>query len=159
MRVTIVDIANMAGVSQATVSRVLNNPDIVKESTRNRILQLMEENDYVYNALAGAIGNKNTHTLGLIIPTIANPIFALSTDSLGAVAAREKYSILLGSTEYSAAREFDLIRLFLQKQVDGVILTGSPMNEQSIAYLRKKNVPFVVIWEKTEDKGVSYVTH
>ena len=156
--VTIVDIARIAGVSQATVSRVLNCPHMVKESTRDRVLQVMEENDYVYNALASGIGKKNTRTLGLIIPTIANPVFALSTNGLEAAAALKKYSILLGSTEYSAAQEFNLIRFFMEKQVDGIVLTGSPMHEQSIGYLRKKNVPFVITWEKTEDKDVSYVT-
>lgn len=158
MDVTIVDIARMAGVSLATVSRVLNDPGKVREVTRNRVLRVMEENDYVYNALAGGIGKKNTRTLGLIIPTIANPIFALSTNSLEAAAALKRYSILLGNTEYSAAQEFDLIRLFLEKQVDGIVLSGSPMHEQSIGYLRKKNVPFVVTWEKTEDRDVSFVT-
>jgi LacI family transcriptional regulator len=158
MDVTIVGIAKMAGVSQATVSRVLNDPVRVKESTRNRVLQVMEENDYVYNALASGIGKKNTRTLGLIIPTIANPVFALSTKSLEATAALKRYSILLGSTELSAVQEFDLIRLFLEKQVDGIVLTGSPMHKQSIGYLRKKNVPFVITWEKTEDKDVSFVT-
>lgn len=158
MDATIVDIARMAGVSLATVSRVLNDPGKVREVTRNRVLRVMEENDYVYNALAGGIGKKNTRTLGLIIPTIANPIFALSTNSLEAAAALKRYSILLGNTEYSAAQEFDLIRLFLEKQVDGIVLSGSPMHEQSIGYLRKKNVPFVVTWEKTEDRDVSFVT-
>jgi LacI family transcriptional regulator len=158
MDVTIVDIAKIAGVSQTTVSRVLNSPDMVKDSTRNKVLRVMEENDYVYNALAGGIGKKNTRTLGLIVPTIANPVFALSAKSFEATAALKKYSILLGSTGYCAAHEFDLIRLFMEKQVDGIILTGIPMNEQSIGYLRKKNIPFVVTYEKTEDTNVSYVT-
>jgi DNA-binding LacI/PurR family transcriptional regulator len=158
MSVTIVDIAKMAGVSQTTVSRVLNDPARVREATRERVLQIMAENDYVYNALAGGIGKKNTHTLGLIIPTIGNPIFALSTNGCAAAAALKRYSILLGNTEYSTAREFELIRLFLEKQVDGIVLTGSPLHDQSIGYLRKKNVPFVITWEKTDDHDISYVT-
>lgn len=147
----------MAGVSQATVSRVLNNPDKVKEATREKVLRIMEENNYVYNALIGGMGKKNTQTLGLIIPTITNPIFALSTEGLRAATIGKKYSLLLGSTEYPAEQEFDLIRLFFEKQVDGIVLTGTPLHEQAIEYIRKRAVPFIIIWEKTTDQDVSYV--
>ena len=58
MKITIVEIARMAGVSQATVSRVLNNPEQVKDSTRDRILRVMKEHNYVYNAVAGGLSKK-----------------------------------------------------------------------------------------------------
>lgn len=158
MDITIVEIARLAGVSVATVSRVINNPEKVAEETRVNVLKIMEENNYVYNALAGGLANKNTRTLGLIIPTITNPVFALSTNGIQTEAAREKYSVLLGSTEYSATQEYDLIRLFLEKQVDGIVLTGSPLHSLSVDYMRKRNVPFVMTWEKTRDRDMSFVT-
>ena len=158
MKITIVEIARMAGVSQATVSRVLNNPEQVKDSTRDRILRVMKEHNYVYNAVAGGLSKKQTRTLGLIIPTITNPIFAVSTKGIQTAAAVRGYSILLGSTEYSSELEFNLIRLFLEKRVDGIILTGSPLNIGSIDYMQERHTPFVVTWEMIQNDTASFVT-
>lgn len=158
MKITIVDIAKMSGVSQATVSRVLNNPEQVKKSTRDRILRVMKERNYVYNALAGGLSKNKTRTLGLIIPTITNPIFAVSTKGIQTAAAQRGYSILLGSTEYSDEYEFNIVRLFLEKRVDGVILTGSPLNDGSINYMQERNMPFVVTWEMIQNNTASFVT-
>lgn len=156
--IRISDIANLAGVSLATVSRVINTPEKVADSTRERILKIMADNNYVYNAIAGGLANKNTNTIGLIIPTITNPIFALSTDGVQTVAAKRKFSVLLGSTEYTSSREYDLIRLFSEKQVDGIIITGNPLHLESVTYMRKRRIPFIMIWEKTSEMNVSYVT-
>jgi len=158
MDVTIVDIARMAGVSLATVSRVINNPEKVAQGTREKVLKIMEEHNYIYNALAGGLANKNTRTLGIIIPTITNPIFALATNGFQKTAVRKGYSVLMGSAEYSADQEYDLVRLFLEKQVDGIVFTGRPTHPQSVEYLRKRNIPFIVIWEKAGSEGMSYVT-
>ena len=157
MKITIVDIAKLAGVSQATVSRVINNPEKVKEPTRRKIQRIMEENSYVYNALAGGLGKKTTRTIGLIIPTITNPIFAVSTQGVQTAAAQRGYSILLGSTEYSGKMEFDLVRLFLQKRVDGIILTGTPLHERSIEYVSQRNIPFAITYERIKDDTTSFV--
>jgi len=158
MKITIVDIARLAGVSQATVSRVINNSEKVKESTRSKIQQVMKDNNYVYNALAGGSGKNATCTIGLIIPTITNPIFAVSTQGIQTAAAKRGYSILLGTTEYSSSTELDLVRLFSEKQVDGIILTGAPMNHLTINYINQRNIPFVITYERIKSANASFVT-
>ena len=158
MKTTIVDIAKMAGVSLATVSRVINNPEKVKEFTRKKILQVMKDNNYVYNALAGGLGKNATCTIGLIIPTITNPIFAVSTQGIQTAAAKRGYSILLGTTEYSSSTEFDLVRLFSEKQVDGIISTGAPMNDLTINHINQRNIPFVITYERIKSANTSFVT-
>ncbi|WP_419174577.1 LacI family DNA-binding transcriptional regulator [Desulfosediminicola sp.] len=158
MDVTIVDISRLAGVSLATVSRVINTPEKVSPGTRQKVLKIMEEHNYIYNSLAGGLANKNTRTLGIIIPTITNPVFALATNGFQKAAVSKGYSVLLGSTEYSAAQEYHLIQLFIGKQVDGIVFTGRPMHSQSIEYLRQRNIPLIITWEKITDEEISYVT-
>ena len=74
--VTIKDIANLAGVSKTTVSKVLNNKDQkISEITRQKILNIVRENNYVPNKMAQSLVTKKTKTIGLIIPDIRNPFF------------------------------------------------------------------------------------
>ncbi|MCX5837671.1 MAG: LacI family DNA-binding transcriptional regulator, partial [Deltaproteobacteria bacterium] len=117
MTATMSDIAQSVGVSSATVSRVLNSPHIVKEETRIKVLRAMEDQGYIYNALAGGLTKKRTATFGLIIPTITNPIFAIATKEIQNTARKRGYSILLGSTEYSYDTEFEVVSLFHEKRV------------------------------------------
>jgi len=158
MKTTIADIARIVGMSQATVSRVINNPEKVKESTRNEVLRVMKENNYVYNALAGSLGKKTTRTIGLIIPTITNPIFSVSTQGMQSAATRRGYSLLLGTTEYSASLELELVQLFLQKRVDGIVFTGTPMNDRTIDFIQRRKIPFVITYERINDDHTSFVT-
>lgn len=144
--VTISDIAKNVGVSRATVSRVLNQPEKVKPETRDKVLKAMAAQNYVYNAVAGSLSTKHTYTLGLIIPTITNPIFAVSTKGIQDKAGQRGYSILLGSTDYSRRMEFELVKLFQAKQVDGLIFTGAPNAETTVPYLRRCRLPYVVTW-------------
>lgn len=158
MTTTIADIARIAGVSIATVSRVINYPERVREKTRLKVLRVMEENNYVYNALAGGLVKSSTRTLGLIIPTINNPIFAVSTQGVQSAAAQKGYSLLLGSTEYEPKLEYDLIQLFLEKQVDGIIIPGTPLDKRSLKLLESRDIPYLITWETIEGNNISYVT-
>ena len=157
MTVTISDIARSVGVSSATVSRALNSPHIVKKETRIKVLRAMEEHGYIYNALAGGLTRNKTATIGLIIPTITNPIFAIATKGTQNAAKERGYSILLGSTEYSYDTEFDVVSLFHEKRVDGMIFMGAPGNNKSMEFMKKFKIPFVVTWEILEAKDVNFV--
>ncbi|MBT4267160.1 MAG: LacI family DNA-binding transcriptional regulator [Deltaproteobacteria bacterium] len=158
MTITITDIARLAEVSLATVSRVINQPERVKEATRRRVLRVMEENNYVYNALAGGLSKSATRTLGLIIPTITNPIFAVSTGGVQYAAANRGYSLLLGSTEYEPEAEHSLVRLYLEKRVDGIVLSGSPLTERSLNYMKSRGIPYLMTWEAFDDNETPYIS-
>lgn len=158
MTITITEIARLSGVSLATVSRVINQPERVKEKTRRRVQQVMEESNYVYNALAGGLSKKATRTLGLIIPTITNPIFAVSTRGVQNAAANRGYSLLLGSTEYGTETEYNLVRLYLEKRVDGIILSGSPLSQRSLSYMKSRGIPYLITWEAFDDDETPYIS-
>ena len=158
MSVTIAEIAKIVGVSQATVSRVLNRPERVKRETREKVLNAFEKYNYVYNAIAGGLTKKRSATLGLIIPTITNPVFAIFTKGIQDVARNRGYSILLGNTDYSYDEELKLVTLFHEKRVDGIIFTGAPGNEKSIEFMKRLKIPYLISWEVVEDKGTCFVT-
>jgi DNA-binding LacI/PurR family transcriptional regulator len=107
--------------------------------------------------LAGGLTRKKTTSIGLIIPTITNPIFAISTKGTQTVAKERGYSILLGSTEYSSDAEFDFVSLFYEKRVDGIIFMGAPGNIKSMEFLRKWKIPFVTTWEVLQEKDVNFI--
>jgi DNA-binding LacI/PurR family transcriptional regulator len=156
-RSTIRDVARKAKVSVATVSRVLNNPSRVRLNTREKVLKAMEECHYVYNALAGSLSARKTTMLGVVIPTITNPIFATVTKGIQDYAARSGYSILLGNTDYNEEDELQLINLFQEKRIDGVIFNGPWRSAPLILRLKNANLPFVITWQKVKDKEVSFV--
>lgn len=157
MSITISEIAKLVGVSTATVSRVLNDSKLVKPKTKERVLQALGEHNYVYNAIAGGLTKRRTSTIGLIIPTITNPVFSLSTKGIHEVAKRRGYSMLLGSTDYSYDTELELITLFHEKRVDGIIFTGAPGNQKSVEFMNSLNIPYLVTWELVSDQKVPFV--
>ena len=156
-RSTIRDVARRAKVSVATVSRVLNSPSRVKLNTREKVLKAMEQCHYVYNALAGSLSARKTTMLGVVIPTITNPIFATVTKGIQDYASRNGYSILLGNTDYNEANELQLINLFQEKRIDGVIFNGPWRSAPLILRMKSMNLPFVITWEKVKDKEVNFV--
>jgi DNA-binding LacI/PurR family transcriptional regulator len=158
MPITISEIARIVEVSQATVSRVLNSPHLVKRETREKVLTAFEKHDYVYNAIAGGLTKKRSATLGLIIPTITNPVFAIFTKGIQDAAKNRGYSILLGNTDYSYDSELKLVTLFHEKRVDGMIFTGAPGNEKSIEFMKRLKIPYLITWEKIADKSTYFVT-
>ena len=157
MTITFFELSKILGVSRSTISRVLNNPELVKSETREKVLKGLREHNYVYNALAGGLTKKRTSTIGVMLPTITNPVFALSTKGIQEVAGERGYSILLGSNDYSGETEADLVRLFQEKRVDGIVFNGHPIKKETVSYLARFQIPYVVTWEKPEDPTIPFV--
>ena len=122
--VTFEEIARMAGVSKATVSRVVNNaPNGVSEETRERVKQIVSELNYG-NAglLARTWWGSRTKSIGLIIPDIANPFFAELAKEVSRAASDHGYALLLGNTDFSLKTECKFVNAFTAKRVSGIIL-------------------------------------
>ena len=132
MRPTITDVAQHAGVSVRTVSRVLNNHPNVSRFTRERVLQAMEELDYGPNALARGLATQESYTIGVIIPDVANPYFAEVVRGVEDTSAEANYHIFLCNTDEEPKREIRSIQLLRQRQVDGLILV-SPRFSDAVA--------------------------
>lgn len=123
---TIKDIADLAGVSKTTVSKVINNKDdSISKQTKEKILRIIKEQNYIPNRLAQGLVTKKTNTIGLIIPDIRNPFFTDISRGAEDYARYRGYNIIFSNTDDDSDREIDSISMLVEKMVDGIILAPS----------------------------------
>lgn len=153
MSVTMEDIARMANVSKATVSRVINDKsEGVGEKTRQRIKEIIEETEYNPNLLARGMATSKSKTIGLVIPDITNPFFPELVKAVESCASRGGYTVFLCNTDDSVEKEETTIENFITKRVDGIILTSACKFATKIHHrLRKYNMPCVLLDRTLED--------
>ena len=122
---TITDVAAEAGVSAATVSRVLNDRGYpVREETRQRVLDAIKKLDFRPNELARGLLLKRTKTIGLVIPDITNPYYPDVSRGVEDVASEHGYAVIFCNTDRDATKSEHYVNALLQKQVDGLIIAG-----------------------------------
>lgn len=156
--VTMKEIAKLAGVSPATVSRTFKSPDLVDERTRLRIMQIAEQQNYIYNAAAGSLSSQKSTLIGVLIPSANKSFYGKSLIAIQDKAQELGFSIIIGNTKYDHRVERKLIEQFLQNRVAGMILTGYHLkNKNYIKQFLKKGPPCVFTWEKLEGEAYSYV--
>ena len=168
---TIAQIAKESGVSIATVSRVINGTAPVAETTRIRVNQAIEKYRYTPNTVARSLINRQSMTIGIIMPDITNPYFATMFREFERAAHEAHYSVLLCNTTFSAARardmalgEADYFQMMLDKRVDGVLVAGGQadllrVSEEYKAALRHLSafVPVVVLGSPIEGVDCLFV--
>jgi LacI family transcriptional regulator len=133
MSATIYDVAREAGVSMATVSRVMNGNPNVKPATRQKVLNAMEMLEYRPNAVARGLASKKTTTVGVIIPDISRTFFAELARGIEDIATMYRYNIILSSSDQNEQKELDLFDTLLGKQVDGIVYMGGEITEKHIS--------------------------
>ena len=111
--ITIYDVAREAGVSMATVSRVVNGNPNVKPSTRKKVSEVIERLDYRPNAVARGLASKKTTTVGVIIPNITNVFFSALARGIDDIAAMYKYDIILANADESVDKEMNVFNNFI----------------------------------------------
>ena len=125
-QVTRKEVAERAGVSVAVVSYVVNEgPRPVSPETQARVKEAIRELGYYPNELARSLSRKQTATIGLIIPSLINPVYAEIANSLESVCAAEGYMVMLGGTGRDPSKEKTFARILRAKQVDGVVVIPS----------------------------------
>lgn len=148
--ITRADVARLAGVSSAVVSYVVNEgPRNVSEQTRGRVLAAIQELGYRPNANARALRARTSRTLGLLVPSIANPYFAELADALEAAAFARGRTLLIGSSHEDAAREARYLGEFMERRVDGVIVVSvagmSGAGESSVRTVLDAGIALVLL--------------
>ena len=118
------DVARVAGVSTATVSRAMNNPDAVSQELRTRIASVVRHLGWVPDGAARALTTKRTGTIGAVFPTLTHGDFARAIQALQHELAARGYTLLLACSEYKPEQEYDQVRKFIERGVDALLLVG-----------------------------------
>lgn len=150
-RIRLSDVARVAGVSAATVSRVLHTPNMVSESVRERINQVIEELGYIANPAARALASARTNVIGVLVPSLTNNVFSDVLRGIYAVVQDSGYDVQFGNTRYSSLEEERLLRVFLNQKPAGLIIAGIDQSPVSLAMLRQASCPIVQIMEIGEN--------
>ena len=145
------EIAKKAGVSVATVSRVLNHPESVAPDTKERIMNVMEESEYTPNWFARGLNFNKTNTIGLLIPNILNPSYMETAKGVEDVAHQRDYTVLLCNAENDIKKERRYVDSLLKRKVDGVVLVSSLLENEDVEGIRKQDIPVVLIGENRGD--------
>ncbi|MEK8126593.1 LacI family DNA-binding transcriptional regulator [Paenibacillus filicis] len=145
MKATIYDVAKEAGVSIATVSKVLNGKGKISTETREAIFAIMERLDYQPSLIATALTGKRTFTLGLLVPDISNPFFSEIARAIEDQSEQLGYSVMICSTDNKDAKVEKYISLLQQKKVDGIIIATGIDNKDILEQLLSKSIPVVLL--------------
>jgi LacI family transcriptional regulator len=150
---TLLDVARMAGVSTATVSRCFNSPDRVVDATREKVQLIVEEIGYTPNFGGRALASNRSNTVGAIIPTMDNAIFARGLQAFQETLAENKVTLLVASSGYDPERELQQIRSLISQGADGLLLIGHARPEKTYDFLHRRQIPFVVTWNYRADSS------
>lgn len=137
------DVARLAEVSTATVSRALNRPDSVSEKLRDRIAEAIRQLGYIPDASARALSSRRTRTIGAIVPTVDNAMFARGLQALQSFLAQRGYLLLLATNEYDLDVELEQARNLVSRGIDGLILRGDARHPDLRRLLQRQDIPFV----------------
>lgn len=138
------EIAKLAGVSKATVSRVLNDSTLVTEGTRKKVLGIIKRVDYLPNYLARSLKIKETKTIGVIVPDIGNPFYFEVLRGIEKVLDKKGFNIMLCNSDYNDEKELRYIYLLASKKVDGIIVAPCSEKSNGIKNLFTWKIPFVI---------------
>lgn len=152
MGATIQDVADRAGVSKSTVSRVINDSDAISEETKERVRRAMKELDYVPNSIARNFANQNTRNIALIVDidnasAFKNPFFYEELHGIETVIYQEDYCLIIANTRSMGGHRNAIDNIVLQKRADGVIIPATIVSHEIVRLLKDHDVPFVVAGE------------
>jgi LacI family transcriptional regulator len=151
------DIAELAGVSIATVSRVINEPEKVKPETRERVQQILTKTNFVANAVARGLVVNSMKTIGVLVVDIRDLYFSTVTYNIEREFTKLGYNVILSNTGGELGEKKKYLRVMLEKQVDGLILVGSVFkesfsNEHILA--ASESVPIVMVNSFLEGRNI-----
>ncbi|MCX5556796.1 LacI family DNA-binding transcriptional regulator [Streptomyces sp. NBC_00038] len=142
---TMVDVAQRAGVSTATVSHVLNDTRPVRPATRQAVLEAMDALGYTPNTLARSLVTSRTRSIGLAVSAISNPYFTEILQGVEAGALEHGYGLLIADPHDDPEHERKVVQLLHERRVDGMIVAPSADPDELLAYLGKHDVPTVFL--------------
>lgn len=151
------EVARRAGVSTASISRALNTPDAVSPQLRARIDAAIGELGYIPDAAARALSSRRTRTIGAIVPTVDNAMFARGIEALQSFLSLQGYLLLLATSGYDPEVEFRQVQNMASRGIDGLILRGDVHTDALRRLLATQRIPFVNVGVYHPDKPYASV--
>lgn len=144
--VSVSDVARLAEVSPATVSRAFNNPGLLGAPTLERVQRAAKQLGYQPYGLARSLRSRRSMVVGIVMPSLRYAYYAGTLELLQSLLAREGYTLLLSSSNHDPQIELEGVRAMMSQGVDGVILFGRPLNDESAPLLAQRGVPHIRCW-------------
>jgi DNA-binding LacI/PurR family transcriptional regulator len=144
-KVDIVEIARRAGVSIATVSRVINNAPVVREETRRRVLEVLKSTNYRVNAVAKHLRTQRSYNIGLIYTSVMMDFFNTISKGVEDVARKNNYSVFFCNSSDDPVKEENYLYVLFEKRVDGIILAPTGKNAEIIQQIMGSDIPVCII--------------
>jgi Transcriptional regulators len=156
--ITIHDIARLANVSSATVSRVLSNSNYpVSQKLREKILKIAQETNYVPNMLGKQLKTNTSTTIGVIVPSIINPFYSSVIFGIEQTARQQHYTVITCNSLHDPELEREYIRTLMEKQIKGLIIASISSDNTMLELLVEMGVHVIAIDQKIEAKGISKI--
>lgn len=149
--ITMRDVAKAAGVSRMTVSRALKKDSPISKETRDHILKIVKEMNYVPDLMAGSLTTKKSGFVGILVPSLNNLHFAQTVQALTEQVEEIGLQVLLGHTDYSVAREEVILETMLRRRPEAIVLSYDGHTERTVQLLKDVAGPVIEIWEKPEN--------
>jgi DNA-binding LacI/PurR family transcriptional regulator len=150
-RYTMKDVAQRAGVTQPTVSHVINGTASISKDVRDRVNRVIEELDYRPNAIAKCLKTKRTNIVGIVIPDMLNDFYTMLVRKLESELQQKGYVTFLACTGYDSSSEERCIRSFMQYNVEGIIVCYQLVSRDLYGLMRRSRMPFVKIEDGTDE--------
>lgn len=151
MAASIKDVAREAGVSIATVSRVINNVNVVNEDTKKKVNEAIDKLHYSPNIVAQSLKTQRSRSIGILVPDISSQVYPEIVRGAEDVANMYDYSIILCNSDFDIAKEKKYIKVMKEKMVDGLIYMSSSLDPEILEYINDINMKTVLV-ESTEDE-------
>jgi LacI family transcriptional regulator len=155
---SIKDVAREAGVSIATVSRVLNDVDVVNEETKKRVVEAIKKLGYRPNIVARSLKTQRTRTIGIIIPDISNQFYPEIVRGAEDVANIYDYNIILCNTDLNIEKEMEYLKVLKEKMVDGVLYMSNSLEPNILSLIKQLQFPMVLVESKSKGEDIPSVT-
>jgi LacI family transcriptional regulator len=140
------DVATAAGVAPATVSRYLNNPDLVAERSKKKIEAAIQQLNYIPHAAARTLASKRSRMIGAIVPSLDSSLFGCTIEEFQDHISTAGYNLILASNNYNTEKEQEQIHQMVAHGVDALLLIGMSRDDEIYNLLKTKKIPYVLAW-------------
>ena len=157
MATSIKDVAKEAGVSIATVSRVLNDIDVVNEETKKKVQEAIKKLGYRPNIVARSLKTQRTRTIGIIVPDISSQVYPEIVRGAEDVANIYKYNVMLCNSDCDGEKEKEYLKVLKEKMVDGVLYMSSSLEQDTLDLINELDIKTVLVVTSNKDNALPSV--